>query len=268
MKTKLIYIALLSIFILSCEKDVLVTSNTKNTPVIESFIVSGTDSIVVNVSTLKPYSNDTLDTVEPISGLKLYINNIVMKEASSGVYYYASKSIVVKPKDTFNIKLTYNNVDIKSQTIVPSKPIDFAISTDTVKVKQVTTSSFGPGPDSFVNLELTWDNSADDYHFLVIEWLDKSRIYTNTLMSPDDIKTKRLTPANQDDTYNINQMELGLYGKYRAVLCTINKEYYDLLETTNLNSNNMANPPSNVTNGWGLFTSMSTDTLYFWVLKK
>lgn len=258
----------MSILIVSCEKDVLISSNTKNTPVIESFIISGTDSIVVNISTLKPYTNDTLDTVEPISGLKVYLNNKAMKEVSDGVYYYASKFLEIKSKDTFNVKLTYNNIDIKSQTIIPSKPIDFEISTDTVKVKQVTTSSFGPGQDSFVNLELTWDNSANDYHFLVIEWLDKSKIYTNTMMSADDISIKRITPANQDDTYNINQMELGLYGKYRAVLCTINKEYYDLLETTNLNSNSMANPPTNITNGWGVFTSMSTDTLYFWVLKK
>lgn len=88
------------------------------------------------------------------------------------------------------------------------------------------------------------------------------------MMAKSDIKTKRVSQPNQDDTYNINQMELGLFGKYRAVLYKINKEYYDLLETTNLNSNTMTNPPSNVSNGWGIFTSMSTDTLFFWVIKK
>jgi len=262
----LFLIIAISIILGACKKDVMLTSDTKNIPVIESFLITGTDSVVVKVSTLDPYTNDTLDTVEPISGLKIYLNNYLLSESSAGKYYYASKNFKIEPKDTFNLKLTYNNATVSSQTIIPSIPQNFAISTDTISVKQMT-SSTGTGM-TFVNLELTWDNTSKDYNFLAIEWLDKVKVLTNTTMSTDDIKTKRVTPANQDNTYNINQMELGLYGKYRAILYRINKEYYDLLETTNLNSNDMTNPPTNVTNGWGVFTSMSTDTVYFWVLKK
>ena len=252
----------------SCKKDVLVSSNTKDIPVIQSFLIAGTDSIAVKVSTLKPYSNDLLDTVEPISGLKIYINNALLTEGSTGKYYIKSSALNIEPNDTFNLKLDYNNAPISSQTIIPSVPQNFSISTDTVQVKQMTSSSKGPGEMTFVNLELTWDNPSKDYHFLTIEWLGTTKVYTNSMMSTDDVKTKRVTSSNQDNTYNINQMELGLYGKYRAVLYKINKEYYDLLETTNLNSNDMTNPPSNVSNGWGIFTAMSTDTVYFWVIKK
>jgi len=264
-----IKIIAISIALSSCEKDILVSSNTKDIPVIQSFIIAGSDSIAVNVSTLKPYSNDTLDSVEPISGLKIYINNLLLTEGSIGKYYVKSQALTIEPNDTFTISLEHNNTKISSQTIIPSTPQNFSISTDSVSVKQMTTKpEGGPNLSNFVNLELTWDNPSKDYHFLAIEWLGTKRIYTNTIISTDDIKTKRITSANQDNAYNINQMELGLYGKYRAILYRINKEYYDLLETTNLNSNDMTNPPSNVKNGWGIFTAMNTDTIYFWVIKK
>jgi len=264
-----IIILILSLSLFSCMKDELVSSTTKDIPVIQSFLLAGKDSIVVKVQTLKPYTNDTTDTEKAISGLNIYINKNLLTEQAAGTYLYTASDLHIEPNDTFNLSLSYNNATVTSQTIIPTKPLNFAISTDTIKVKQMTSTSFSPESKSeMVTLELTWDNTAKDYHFIVLEWVGTSKVYTNTIIAAEDILTKKTSSPNQDNTYNINQMELGLYGKYRAVLCRINKEYYDLLQTTNLNSNNMTNPPSNVSNGWGLFTAMSSDTVYFWVLKK
>ena len=280
MKKYLIYSIFVSLAFVACKKDILVTSNVANVPVIQSFLIAGSDSINVKVFTLKPYTNDSLDTTKPISGLKLYINNLVLTENSSGNYSYSSKDLHVNPLDTYSFTFEYNNKQVSSKTTIPSKPQNFKILIDTISVTQQTTmpsqgkgkgggyGGYGGNQIQNQELQLTWDNPSKDYHYMVVEWIDTVRVYTNTVQSPDNIRTRTVSSPNQDNFYTINERSLRIYGKYRAVLCKINKEYYDLLSSKNLNSNDMINPPSNVTNGWGVFTSMSTDTVYFWLLKK
>jgi len=269
-----IFILLLLFAVLSCHKEVMLTGSTNNFPTFQSFIVAGSDTLTVKVATLTPYSNDSVDSAKPITGLTMYINNYLLKEQSAGVYCYSSKDLQIHPNDTFNLNVTYKNTKISSKTIIPAKPLHFMISSDTVSITQQTTAvgfgnhnsnNFDANTNAF---QFTWDNPLKDYHYLVIQLLDTARISINTYFTNNNGEIKTSTPVNQDNAYNLSQRSLIYYGKYQVVLYKINKEYYNLLQTSNLNSNTMTNPPSNITNGWGIFTGMSTDTLYFTVLKR
>ena len=265
----------LSLALVSCHKDVLLTNNTNNFPSIQSFILAGSDSILVKVSTLAPYTNDSLDTAKPLTGLKLYINNYLLTEQTPGTYIYTSKSLLIHPKDSFILNLAYNNKTISSNTVIPSKPLNFKISSDTVSITQQTVapskgnhSGFNIGFNNSNAFIFTWDNPFKDYHYIIIQLLDTAQVFINSYSTNTNVRSQTTTPVNQDNAYDLTQNSLRLYGKYRAVLYKINKEYYNVLQTSNLNSNAMTNPPSNITNGWGIFTGISTDTLYFSVLKR
>jgi len=257
--------------LVACEKETSTSgSSKKDVPVIESFLLAGSDTIKVKVSTLLPYTNDTTDTVEPLAGLNIMVNDYLLQEVDPGTYIYVMKDNTIAESDSFSLSFDFNSKTISATTAIPTKPSGMSISDDTIKIKKQTAST---KPEDFsssssTTLEITWDNTAKEYHYLTIDWIDTTEVFTNTMMDTTDISTQEVGSANQDDVYNINQMNLRLYGKYRVILHKINKEYYDLMETTNKNSNSMTNPPSNVANGWGVFTALSTDTLYFWVIKK
>lgn len=80
------------------------------------------------------------------------------------------------------------------------------------------------------------------------------------------VNVRRYTPT-QSNTVNIVRQNFEYYGKYKLILFKVNGEYIDLFNNRGQSSLNLTNPPTNVTNGFGVFIAMNVDTLDFTVLK-
>ncbi|MBK6828196.1 MAG: hypothetical protein IPG86_15690 [Chitinophagaceae bacterium] len=71
------------------------------------------------------------------------------------------------------------------------------------------------------------------------------------------------TEPSQTTTQDLSFQQFTYYGNYRVVLYRIWPEYAALYEDNGANSTNLAEPPTNVVNGRGIFTGINTaDTLY------
>jgi hypothetical protein len=58
------------------------------------------------------------------------------------------------------------------------------------------------------------------------------------------------------------------FGTHRVIVYHVNSEFAELFDNPGMSSVSMAEPPTNINNGLGIFTSMNTDTVYFKVYKQ
>lgn len=57
------------------------------------------------------------------------------------------------------------------------------------------------------------------------------------------------------------------YGRHQVIVFRVNHEYAALYQSTGSSTLSLTQPPTNIQNGLGIFTGVSSDTLYFEVTK-
>ncbi len=70
----------------SCSKELITPVTPDNVPIVESYLYAGDSTITVKVTKILPFSLDTIEATEYISGLHLQINGADLTETASGVY--------------------------------------------------------------------------------------------------------------------------------------------------------------------------------------
>ena len=77
-----------------------------------------------------------------------------------------------------------------------------------------------------------------------------------------------ITEPQITDFYAIDaRRELPQFGTYQIIVFRVNPEYAALYESSGSSTLSLEQPPSNVVNGLGIFTGVSSDTLYLEVRK-
>lgn len=69
------------------------------------------------------------------------------------------------------------------------------------------------------------------------------------------------------DSSALNSREFSYFGTHRVVLFHLNVDYASLYDDASTSSLNLTNPTTSIENGYGIFTGISTDTLYIDVLE-
>jgi hypothetical protein len=254
---RMMYTALLAAALLySCKKETLATTSE---PVVQAYLMP--DSII----TVKLYGQksltDTSSYGPALTGLKLNVsdgtNTVTLTETTKGVYTYANTSFVAAGK-TYTLTFSYQSVTVSATTSVPAKPQGFA--TQYVNVDYTPPTTFGGTPDTINTF--TWQNPDSLNHVLVFDNLDGKDFPLNAFSGgsqnfEEDTKRKSVY-------YCLPQI-FPYYGHYKVVLLSVNQEYINLLESnaSGANSQNLLNVPTNVINGYGIFTAFQSDTLSF-----
>jgi len=236
-----------------------------NTAVVEAYLLAGDTSGYVYISKVLPFSDDTVNIKEMISGLNVYINDELLIEVDSGVYRFESGTEGFKTGSTYNLSFEYKGNTVTSSTVIPVKPSGFTSSSSTVYATRITEddSTFHPGPGSMMDeVELTWNNDDLAYHYLMVEYLEDSADYINARLADTEFPFNQATSPTQETYFKIGMQNLRYFGSYRIVLLRVNTEFDDAFTRNGTNSNNLVNPNTNITNGFGLFTGVSSDTVY------
>lgn len=231
-------------------------------PVVESYLNPGTDFSVKVFKQLIYSSNDTNYT--NLNDLNITITYSDMEYpltfVDSGVYN--NSSITINPEQEYTVQFNYNNKDVNASTIVPNKPEDFKTSSSTIEVFSM--SSFTPGnggpPTMPDPITLSWSNSSNTYHMIVVETTedDPTLIDSNT---DRPARTFRNAPT-LNTSQELDGKNFTYYGQHRIVLFSLNTEYAALYEQLGNSSLDIVAPPSNINNGLGIFTGINADTLY------
>jgi hypothetical protein len=250
----------LTVLVLSaCKKDSS-NANSVYLPVVEGYLVPG------NTISVKLYQQKSLaDTSKyglPLTGVKVYVSDgsqsIQLAETIAGTYAHADQNFLVAGK-TYTLQFNYLTYSVSAKTVMPARPVSF-----TTQYTGLTITTPSTPTTAGITLDkLSWDNPDSVNHVLVFNNLDGSGFPFGNPRGNRQINFQVNT--NNASYYNITQNIFSYYGHYKVVLLRVNQEYTDLIKsnTSGSTSQNLANIPTNVINGYGIFTAMQADTLNF-----
>lgn len=228
-------------------------------PVVEAYLQPGEQpevrifrQLIYAADDTGSYALDSLD-VRMFNGQQWYrLNN-------TGNGYYTHPDIDIVAGNEFRIEFEYNEKMVTAQTNIPHKPTDFTTSETII---EAFTFDFGSGgiPERPDPVTFEWTNPDNSYHLVVIENIEDDPMLINEDLEDLPARVFRNAPVQGNST-ELNPMTLTYYGYYRVILYKLNTEYAVLYEQLETNSLDITAPPSNVTNGLGIFTGINSDTL-------
>jgi len=263
MKNIFIPILLLTLGLLtSCSKELITPITPDNVAIVESYLYAGDSVITIKVTKILPFSEDTSEATEYITGLHLTINDIALTETGSGIYTLQLGNEQIQPGESYELKFLYASDTVSSTTIIPDKPMNFSISSNEIYTDRITSSGGGMPSGPPADLTLSLENTDKSYYYVLIQYMESERDYINYQSESLDLSdTTSISPMNTSET-RLGTRNLNFFGSYRIILFKVNDDFADLYQQSSVNSNNITNPVSLINHGYGVFTGMASDTVY------
>lgn len=263
---------LLLLFTLSCEKEDYTGVN--EAPVISAYTYA-TNYIAFNVSSQVPFDSDQSYNLPATDSLDITISyqdtSFTLPPYGDGSYVDSNLNIPVNIDFTFSFD--YNGKTVTGTTHIPSKPIITSQSATSMSIEKIEFGS-GPGGDPSDQpdpLEIEWKNTDGSYYLLIIENIEEDPEPIRELDEdideediPDFSFRKQPTNASFEE---IRSNEFQYYGTHRIILFHVLPDYAALYEDVSSSSQNLSNPSTNITNGYGIFTGLNSDTTYIKINK-
>jgi len=250
-------------------------SEDTQTAVVEAYLFAGqpVDSISITQSFFYARENTDLITLEDLDvEISDGIQTFSLDYSSEGIYQ--NEALIPQPGQTYSLTFEHNGQTIRSETYIPKKR-EIAITQSTVALEKITDfGGFGGAFGEEDAIEIIWDNTEGDYYYVVIENLEENPEFVNDILAQFEengfaIRFFQITEPEISDFHALNtRRDLTQYGTYRIIVYRVNPEYAALYESAGSSSVTIAEPPTNIENGLGIFTGVSSDTVYLEVIKK
>lgn len=244
----------------SCRKE---TAEFTDSPVIESYLKPG-DALTVDIRRQIPFSSDVAYSADDIDNLtvQVTINNSVthtLQPAGNGLY--VDNSYTVTAGDSYALSFEFNAKHVTAYTYVPSRPANVTQSVTEIYIERRDSTTFGPPSGSMPDpVEITWDNTDGSYYLVVVECvettLDPIRDFGDD-GPPSNIFRKQPTSSASEE---IRAMEFQYYGTHRITIYHVLPDYAALYDQNSASSQNLTNPSTSITNGYGIFTGLNAET--------
>jgi len=261
------FIILITMIIASCDRAEY-TQEAADIPVIQAFLVPG-ESPEVTITRIIPYAAEEGDTVAiPLSGLEVMLVvhglDYTLKEdsAGSGIYRLAEGASLIRPGDTVEFQTDYKGTVITSSTLVPTAPASLKMSAETLYYSSGNPSSWLSAGE----IVLTWDNPEEDFYYITIENIETTLTPLNTMAA--DMPKFGSSPPSKGNQFRIGMRNITYFGTHRVIIYHVNPEFAELFDNPGMSTVALTEPPSNISNGLGIFTALNPDTLFFEVKKQ
>ena len=268
---------LLSLLFFSCEEEVSVLTLDNSKPVIIGYLYAGQSIDSIRITESISYTSD--GTLNVIDDLKVVISNDEesFELISTGNGYYNYPDHVIKEGLTYEISFEYKGEQVSASTYVnPKKIIELSesiLSLEKIEFDGTPGSLIDAAPEQIV-VDITWDNTELDYYFTIIENTEANPEYVNgfvEFLADNSVLPETFFRSEPEitDVHSINSnRELQFFGNYDITVFRLNPEYAALYESIGSSTISLQEPPSNVNNGLGIFTSVTPHHLTLRVLEK
>jgi hypothetical protein len=254
----------------SCNKFLSNTDDSSKI-VVEAYLIAESPFKVRIVSQI---ANEVISTSGnalslPNLTVSIFENNtkkIPLVYTDNGYYIASDTSLKVKYGTIYSLNAINGSSVITATTTVPGKPINFTSSLTTVNLAAIAKGFFPSSNASQTDLVLTWQNTTNEYYMVTTTVTDVSPILVNQNFTNGPTNIARNTPSIVN-TFTIRQQNMAYFGNYQSILYRLNPEYVVLYNSSDNSSQNLATPATNITNGFGIFTGISTATLNFKVIR-
>jgi hypothetical protein len=241
--------------------------------VVEAYLYAGANLTEINLTSMISFGNDSTggegiqDAMITLS--KPSVSWILLENSDSPGNYYPQEPIPMEPGDTFSLRIEVDELLFQSRTVVPEIPPQVSLSASSIPIPKID-DPMKQGSIEFPEpIELTWDNPEMKYFFFKIENIEEN---PESIMPepPDDMPFARggfvfqmITRPVDGEFHIISMRDLTHFGTHRIVVYSVNQEYVNLYETQEQDTRKLNEPFTNIENGLGIFTSFSSDTLFF-----
>jgi len=243
---------LIGILLVSCGKETMTYDTGVSTPIVEGYLTTGALSLTVKVYSMESFDENNIALSKPVKNLELYVNDIKLTETADGTYTLDSAGGMLNEGNICNLRFEYNNKTITASTTMPAHPKNLQISNSDILLG----SSGLYWGDSIPDVKITWNNTDNAYYQVYIWSLDNSG---SAPSFGGERFGKMMMQPFQGNTYQLQRRDMMSTGRYVCYLYKVNKDYVELYER--ISSSDLANPVSYITNGLGIFTGMSADTI-------
>lgn len=244
----------------ACQK-VETAASDPNVAVIEAYVTPGSD-ILLHVTRQLAFQDDDT-TISPIEGLQIQVSDgdtTVVCTVDSAGYYHAP--LKADQQKTYSLAFVYNYQQVTASTYIPSKPTNYVTSATSIVVSEPGSGGSGGEPPQMPDpIALSWDNADTSYYMVVIENVETDPVLIYDTSDNRPVRVFRNEPE-RSSSHELMPMSFSYYGTHRVVLFHLNPEYAQLYESNGSTSLNLAEPPTNVVNGLGVFTGINSDTLW------
>lgn len=269
---KVAFLIFIGIWTFSCETEDFDTIDS-NTIIVEGFLFEGQTVSSVTISRLKPFEYNENENFGVSDAEVVLLNsdqefNMKLNNDQLGEYVIDDIDWAVNVGETYSLQVSHENNLITATTTVPPKPTGVVISETLLEIPPVESFEDVFSAINLETLEVSWDNEEARYYYFLVENIEEDPEEINQLdFNFGDGNFNLVTEPTNLDIYNLQPNVLTQYGTYMIVIYAVSQEYVDLYQTDQQDSRNLTEPLTNVKNGVGVFTSFSTDTLYFEVTK-
>lgn len=269
-KIPLFFLAI-SLLSTSCTDDDAVGISTPSA-VVEGYLYAGQALDSLRISPSFPYQQ-TDDEVLVLSDLTVELASdnevFLLDHISKGLYQ--NLNFIPQSGQSYELLFEYGGEQVTATTYMPEKR---SVSISETRVQLAKISGFPPtGGTNLDPVEITWDNAENDYFYVVVENLEENPEFVNDFLAEFEangqaLPFSRITePAITDFHLLHARRDLTQYGTFRIIVFRVNPEYAALYESAGTSSINISQPPSNIENGLGIFTGVSSDTVFLEVEK-
>lgn len=238
-------------------------------PVVEAYLLPG-DSVAVKISRQLPFSTDVVYSADDIENLSVSLtiqgSAMLLTPGDSGWYYGYRPGL--SEGDSLRLSFTFDERPVTAFTYIPSKPSNLAQTASKMYVPRMDSTS-GPGSMGSMSdpVSITWDNEDASYYMVVVENIEET---------PDPIRDfgDEEPPGNRfrkspttSATEMIRPFDFEYFGRHRVIVFHVLPDYATLYEQSTNSSLNLRNPSTSITNGYGIFTGLNSDTLFINVIE-
>ncbi len=265
----LVYLMLPGILILLMETSCQKTESHEFTDqaVVEAYLAPE-QKISVTISRKTPYEDGVQTSDADINNLDVRIGYngrwFSLVSMGEGVYKDTSGMIPVYPDTTYTLAFSFNEANVTSSTMIPTKPESVTQSATSISMAQSDpeNSTFTKPPDP---VEITFANDDGSYYLVTVDCIEETLVpvYKDSIPVNDVMSSQPVTGTQ----INIQPMTIRYFGRNRIILYHINPEYSTFFMHQSSTSQNYQEPPSNVDNGLGIFTGVNADTLFLDVVE-
>ena len=248
--------------------------------VVQAFLFAGEPVQDIRLTSTVPLGSDP-DSAPGIDDavVRLIKDGLIyLLEATgdSGRYSYPGSDLSVLQGDLFRLEVDYFGRVAWGETVVPAPPTDVAMDGDTLFAPTLGGGGGGRGGGggggglntAGAQLAATWSNPMDQLHFVVVEGLedDTEPIFPEQFTQRFG-RFRFISEPTIDDFFLVNLLLLESLGLHQARVYRVNEEYAELYENRIQDSRDLNEPPSNITNGLGVFSAFNSATVPFVVAR-
>jgi hypothetical protein len=254
----------------ACEKQSK-TPSYNDQPVIEGYLYANNSpsiKIMRQVASSKNvvFSDNNIDSLD----VTIITQDSVYFLIPTGNGTYVNTNLIIKEGAEYTLQFMYNNRVVSAVTTVPNIPEDYKQSVTEISIQKIdANTTFTPGSFQMNDpIDLDWDNADNSHYMVIVENMETSpTLIRDTTDSRFQTRSFRNEPAIIN-SYSMRDQQFQYFGSHRLTLYRLNPDYATLYNDNSNSSQNLTNPTTNISNGLGIFTGISTDTLYLQVNKK